>query len=225
MTVCLFDIDGTLIDSHGAGMAALHEAFRTEFGIERRDESVPFSGRTDRGINTAYFASYGIDNTPANWTRFHSVYLRHLAETLAARNGIVLPGVVPLLDSLIGRDDFVVGLLTGNIRDAATAKLDFYGLSQYFDFGGFGDHHESRDDVAREALREAQQRVNGQTQLDRVWVIGDTPLDVECARAIGAKVIAVATGNHPIEELAATQPDLVVSDLADHAPLWELWNN
>lgn len=223
MHICLFDIDGTLIDSLGAGMAALHEAFRTEFGIERRDETVSFSGRTDRGINTEYFSRYGIDDTTENWQRFHSTYLRHLLVTLAARAGFVLPGVASLLESLDGRDDFVVGLLTGNIRDAATAKLDHYGLSRYFDFGGFGDHHLSRNDVARDALREAQQRVNGQTRLDRVWVIGDTPLDVECARAIGARVIAVATGHHPVEELQATQPDLTLRDLSDHEPLWRLW--
>jgi len=206
-------------------MAALHEAFRTEFGIERRDETVAFSGRTDRGINTEYFSQYGIDDTTDNWRRFHAAYLRHLSVTLTARAGYVLPGVASLLEELEGRDDFVVGLLTGNIRDAATAKLNHYGLSRYFDFGGFGDHHVSRNDVARDALREAQHRVNGETQLDRVWVIGDTPLDVECARAIGARVIAVATGHHPLDELAATGADLVVPDLADAQRLWAIWGN
>jgi phosphoglycolate phosphatase-like HAD superfamily hydrolase len=223
MHAILFDIDGTLIDSLGAGMAALHEAFRTEFGVERRDETVAFSGRTDRGINMDYFSRYGIDDTLENWQRFHSAYLRHLSVTLAARAGFVLPGVASLLDSLDRRDDFVVGLLTGNIRDAATAKLNHFGLARYFYFGGFGDYHASRNDVAREALREAERRVNGQGRLDRVWVIGDTPLDVECARAIGARVIAVATGHHPVDELAATQPDLTLRDLSDHEPLWRVW--
>src|SRR5207302_9949904 len=106
-------------------------------------------------------------------------------------------------------------------RAGARAKLGHFGLHEQFAFGGFGDHHLERDDVAREALDSTRQHLGGCVALDRVWVIGDTPLDVRCARAIGARVAAVATGLHPLEELAAAKPDLLLPDLSDPRPLLE----
>jgi phosphoglycolate phosphatase-like HAD superfamily hydrolase len=109
--------------------------------------------------------------------------------------------------------------LTGNIRDGARIKLSHYGLYHYFRLGGFGDEHHDRDDVAREVLRELQGALADVLDLDRVWVIGDTPFDVQCARAIGARAAAVATGWHTRDELAPSEPDLLFEDLSDAAPL------
>src|SRR5947209_15845112 len=134
----------------------------------------------------------------------------------------VLPGIVELLRTLAGRDDVHVGLLTGNLRDGAQAKLGHFGLFEHFAFGGFGDRHFDRDDVAREALAEVRQCVGPLCTADRIWVIGDTPLDVRCARAIGARAVAVATGLHTCADLAPTQPDLLLADLSDPAPLLRL---
>jgi phosphoglycolate phosphatase-like HAD superfamily hydrolase len=127
-----------------------------------------------------------------------------------------------LLECLSQKKDALVGLLTGNIRAGARIKLGHFGLFHHFVVGGYGDKHLCRDDVAREALAEVHNHLNGSFQLDRVWVIGDTPLDIRCARAIGARVAAVCTGWHRREELAAAQPDLLLTDLSDPKPLLSL---
>ena len=223
MHVCLFDIDGTLIHTRGAGMAALREGIRAAFGVAEPTDQVPVHGRTDRGITRDFFRFHGIDDLPEHWELFRSAYLRHLPTTLAARPGVVLPGIVPLLESLIVRRDVALGLLTGNTREGARIKLAHYGLDRYFEFGGFGDEHYERDDVAREALAAVERRLGHSADLDRVWVIGDTPTDVSCGRAIGARTIAVATGNHTLQELASAKPDHLATDFADPEPLFALW--
>lgn len=223
MHVCLFDIDGTLIHTGGAGKAALFEALRSAFDIARPHEKVEIHGRTDRGITRDLFLHHGIDDCPEHWHRFRDAYLRHLPEMMAQREGAVLPGIVPLLDRLRSRDDVLVGLLTGNTRRGASLKLRHFGLDQYFDLGGFGDDHVDRIDVAREALAVVTSRMNGAVDVNRMWVIGDTPGDVRCGRAIGAKVIAVATGDSTHEELAATNPDHLAKDFSDVEALCGLW--
>jgi phosphoglycolate phosphatase-like HAD superfamily hydrolase len=223
MHICLFDIDGTLVHTGGAGKAALYEALRTGFNVSRSSDAVAIHGRTDRGITEDLFRHHGIDDHPSNWERFRSEYLRHLPELMGKLNGCVLPGIVSMLDRLRTRDDVVLGLLTGNTRAGAQAKLRHYHLDHYFEFGGFGDDHPDRIDVARAALDEAHRRAPGKVQLHRVWVIGDTPGDVRCGRAIGAKVIAVATGDSSHEELAATNPDHLARDFEDYEAVWALW--
>jgi len=176
---------------------------------------VSLSGRTDKAIVGEVFALHLIPEDRENWQHLVRGYLKRLPSCLERGNGRVLPGIVALLRSLSGRDDVLVGLLTGNVRAGARVKLGHFGLDEYFAFGGFGDLHLDRDDVAREALAEVQQRLNGFLVPERVWVIGDTPLDVRCARAIGARAAAVATGWHSVDELAAHDPDLLLCDLSD----------
>jgi phosphoglycolate phosphatase-like HAD superfamily hydrolase len=224
MHVCLFDIDGTLISSGGAGKAALEAALASEFGITGLIDKVPLSGRTDRAIVRDLFRLHVIVETPENGRRLVEGYLRHLPECLANRRGQVLPGIAALLAGLHGRGDVAVGLLTGNIRAGARAKLGHFGLYDYFAFGGFGDEHFDRDDVAREALAEVHHRYNGAVPPERIWVVGDTPLDVRCARAIGARAVAVATGWHAYDELEQHGPDLLLRDLSDPARLLECWD-
>ncbi len=221
--ILLFDIDGTLIHTGGAGGAALREAFRKEFGIDRPGQ-VPFSGRTDRGIGTSLFQLHGIEDSDDNWRRLHDGYVTRLADELPRREGRILPGILTLLERLTARDDVVLGLLTGNVLAGARIKLQYFGLYNHFQFGGFGDDHRDRDEVARTAMGAAREFVNG--RFTDVWVIGDTPLDVSCARAINARVIAVATGIHPHEELAAAEPDHLLNDLSDTDQLFSLlWND
>ena len=220
--VCLFDIDGTLIHTRGAGLAALRAGLREAFGIEEPTDRVLVHGRTDRGITRDLFRFHGIDDLPAHWERFRAAYLRVLPESLASRAGTVLPGVAELLERLSARDDVRLGLLTGNTRHGARIKLAHYRLDHHFDFGAFGDEHLERDDVAREALAAATSRLNGQIDLARVWVIGDTPTDVTCGRAIGARTLAVCTGNHSAEELSVARPDCLAADFSDPQVLLEL---
>jgi phosphoglycolate phosphatase len=213
MHIVLFDIDGTLISSGGAGKAALEAALAEEFGVTHVIEKLQLSGRTDRAIIADLFHLHTLDDTPANRQRLVAAYLRNLPQSLAARGGRVLPGITALLDQLSARDDVAVGLLTGNLRAGARVKLGHFGLYDHFAFGGFGDHHLDRDEVAREALAEVEQRFNGRHASERIWVVGDTPLDIRCARAIGARAVAVATGWHSKEELTAHGPDLLLTDL------------
>jgi phosphoglycolate phosphatase-like HAD superfamily hydrolase len=215
MNIFLFDIDGTLISSGGAGKAALETAIAAEFGLPELNGHIELSGRTDRAIVRDLLTLNQIEDTPENTQRLLNAYLSHLPASLAKSTGLILPGIAHLLETLSRQKNAVVGLLTGNIRAGARIKLGHFGLYHHFVLGGFGDHHFCRNEVAREALAEVHRHLNGAFQLDKVWVIGDTPLDIRCARAIGVKVAAVCTGWHCREELAADQPDLLLTDLSD----------
>jgi phosphoglycolate phosphatase len=222
MDIFLFDIDGTLLASGGAGKLALETAFTEDFGLELRVQ-VPYSGRTDRAIVRELFEAHGVAQTPANLERLLAGYMQRLPGCLERLKGRVLPGIADLLVYLQLQEQVAVGLLTGNVRAGAKVKLGHFGLFEHFSFGGFGDHHFDRDDVAREALAAVHAHVHPRASPDRIWVIGDTPLDVRCARAIGANAVAVATGLHTCDELAAAAPDLVLKDLADPTPFLNMW--
>lgn len=215
MHVVLFDIDGTLITTGRAGMDAIFDVIREDFGVGTLRGNISFSGRTDRGIARELLEMHDLPSTEEHWEKLRAGYLRRLPEYLATRQGRVLPGVHSLLDVLKARRDIVLGLLTGNVRAGAHAKLSHYGLWDHFAFGGFGDHHHDRDHVAGAAVEAAREHLGRDVVRDRVWVIGDTPLDVRCARSIGARAVAVATGGHPREELTAAQADFVLDDLTD----------
>ncbi len=221
MIVCLFDIDGTLLASGGAGKAALELAFTEIFGVALRVQ-IPYSGRTDRAIARELLRSHDIDDSLANWEMLRAGYLDRLPDSLNRHNGRILPGIMAVLQELQKRPDVAIGLLTGNVRAGARVKLGHYGLYDHFAFRGFGDHHFDRDDVAREALTAVRAHLNAEPALERVFVIGDTPLDVRCARAIGARVVAVATGIHTSEQLRAASPDLTLADLSDPVPFLDL---
>lgn len=218
MHVLLFDIDGTLISSGGAGQGALELAFSQAFAI-RDLHSVPISGRTDRSIVGDLFRWHGIENSPDNWGRFREAYLGHLPGQLVTRRGRILRGVRELLLELRGRADIALGLLTGNLEAGAAIKLSHFGLSEHFAFGGYGDDHLDRNDVAHMAFQAAHRHTGSRIRPGRTWVIGDTPLDIRCARWIGVRVAAVATGIHGRDELAASEPDLLFDDLSDPSSL------
>lgn len=210
MATILFDIDGTLINTLGAGGSALREAFRHTLNIDELGK-VAFSGRTDRGIISNLLRLHQIEWADEVWEELCACYLELLPKHLQTLKGSVLPGVHELLAGL--RDNgAAIGLLTGNLRAGAEAKLAHYQLQDFFAFGGYGDDHEDRDDVARAALAAAREAQAAES----VWVIGDTPLDIRCARAIGARVIAVGTGMHETSDLAKLQPDLLFEDLSQH---------
>jgi phosphoglycolate phosphatase len=224
MRAILFDIDGTLVRTGGAGKAAMEAALCEEFGVRLNSEEIPYSGRTDLAIGRDLLAAHGLDPT-ANHTKLVEGYLARLPYYLGRFPGRVCPGVTELLGALRKRTDVVLGLLTGNVRRGAERKLGHYGLWENFAVGGFGDDHADRDDVARAALGAVEQHVGGKVNPADVWVIGDTPLDVKCARAIGAKVVAVATGWHQLDDLVASEPDFALADLSDPAELLRAWED
>lgn len=220
MTTVLFDIDGTLISTGGAGKVAFAETFNELFGITEICSNVGFAGRSDRAIAEELMRVHDIDVTPENWESFIRAFLPRLEQTLPRVPGSILPGVVELLDELAARQHVAIGLLTGNIAAGARAKLAYYQLLERFRFGGYGDDWTDRCDIAVAALQAAKQHLNGHGKLsDKVIVIGDTPADVRCARAINAYAVAVATGGATLEQLAASEPDLLLTDLTDSREL------
>jgi phosphoglycolate phosphatase-like HAD superfamily hydrolase len=224
----LFDIDGTLLHTGGAGQLAFAETFADEFGVADLTGAVPFAGRSDRAIAFDLMKAHGVPATDDNWRRFRETYLKRLPDALTRRQGCVLPGVATLLDELESLDHSLVGLLTGNVQAGARHKLAYYGLAERFGFGGFGDVSDERCDIAAAALAEARTAAhtrNGRTNGDAlagVMVIGDTVHDVRCARSIGAIAVAVPTGNTAAAELARAEPDLLLESLADSEKLLSL---
>jgi phosphoglycolate phosphatase len=221
MRVLLFDIDGTLIRSGGAGKAAMDAALRSAFGVRDIRDRVSYSGRTDPGIARELLELHGIEPTDANARKLKDAYLARLPGMLKRIQGSVLPGIEEALRR--ERQGAVIGLLTGNIRAGAEIKLRHFGLWDYFPFGGFADGLTDRDDVARRALAEAGAHVGRPVDPANVWVIGDTPLDVQCARAIGAKAVVVATGWHCHDELSACNPDHLLPDFTHAGELLTQW--
>ena len=215
MKACLFDIDGTLVLTGGAGMFAFAETFAEDFGVPEISREVPFAGQSDRGIAGNLFIAHGVENTAENWERFREGYVARLLDHLRRREGIVLPGVFRLLDRLEALGDVQIGLLTGNVAAAAEIKLRYYDLWDHFAFGGFGDDHPDRNDIAATAVARARQRAENESGEDRIVIIGDTPNDIRCARSVGAYAVAVPTGHITAEELGAAEPDLLVETLED----------
>lgn len=214
MRICFFDIDGTLIASGGAGQRAFARVFRELFGIDEISKNISFAGRSDRAITLDLLAAHDIEPSDDNWHAFHDAYVAALPGSLAECDGRVLPGVERLIATFAAADGIEVGLLTGNVRRGAQAKLTHYRLWQHFAFGGFGDTHTSRDDIARAAVVAAGEHLGRSPNGDsRFAVIGDTVHDITCARAIGAYAVAVPTGFTPIDELRAAGPDLAIETL------------
>jgi phosphoglycolate phosphatase-like HAD superfamily hydrolase len=224
MYAVLFDIDGTLLLTGGAGKLAFTEAFAAEFGVTELCGDVPYAGRSDQAISQDLMKYHGVAPTQENWERFREAYLARLPSALARRQGRVLPGVTALLDSLAAIDHSLLGLLTGNVQAGARHKLVHYGLAERFGFGGYGDVSDQRCDIAAAAVAGARSALNERTRsvsgdLAGIMVIGDTVHDIHCARAVGAAAVAVATGGTSREELADAGPDLLLDDLTTADPI------
>jgi phosphoglycolate phosphatase-like HAD superfamily hydrolase len=218
----LWDIDGTLITSGGASLRALRHALNNVFGIAVFPEGIEYAGCTDRWIIRQIFARCKLPENEANFCNYMASYLEALPEEMAKPGARVLPGVRALLEAAPARGTVAQGLLTGNSRRAAEIKLCRHGLWHHFPFGAFGDDSEKRDDLGRHGLRRARETHGIEFAPAQVWVIGDTPHDIRCARAIGANSLAVATGGHSVAELAAHEPTAILPDLVDSAAFWSI---
>ena len=213
-TLLLFDIDGTLIRSGGCGERALRLAVRDSFGVDDDLRDIEIAGRTDTGIARQLLRKHGRAETEEEISAVLENYLRHLPVLLRETQGQLLPGVQPLLTLLQPRGDVVLGLLTGNLERGARHKLTRYGVWGYFPFGAYADDHHERDRLGPFALARARERGH-EVSLSRTFIIGDTEHDISCARAVGAKVLAVATGSFRAEQLALHKPDVLLEDLGD----------
>lgn len=214
--IFLFDVDNTLLNSGGAGAKAMNLAFRELFGIEGGFQGIEFTGRSDSAIVHDALRLHGLPDGdfPAVLARFKAVYLRHLRRTLPQVSGRVLPGVPALLRALTERQGVRVGLATGNLRRGAMMKLAYYGLRPFFRGGGFGEDSEVRSEVVALAIRRLGGRPGGRNP---VYVVGDTPLDVEAAKANRALAVAVATGSSSAQDLTRAGADIVFPDFGDLA--------
>lgn len=210
----LFDIDGTLIRTGGAGMRAFERTGAAVFTVPDGVRHLTFAGRTDTSLVRDFFRGHQIETSSENFRRFLEYYVFLLDYLLPQHVGAVCPGVPEFLDGLRALSPApLVGLQTGNIRLGAEIKLRHYGLWHRFEIGGFGDDHEDRRELTRIARDRAGRHFPGGLPPDEVLVIGDTPHDIDCARALGARVLAVATGGATPDELAAHRPDWLVPDL------------
>lgn len=211
----LFDIDGTLLHSGGAGVKAFARAFASEFGVNEGTERMKFAGRTDVSLVREFFSLSGIEATPKNFERFFKAYVNWLEQMIRECQGGACPGVLEMLRGIEALPDPPhMGLLTGNIQRGARIKLGHYQLWEKFPFGAFADDHEDRDQIAAVALQRGSERAGRALRGEEILVIGDTPMDIRCGRAIGAKVLAVATGSYTVEDLLLHKPDWAVADLS-----------
>ena len=212
----LFDVDGTLIRTGGAGVRAFERTGQSVFHVADGVRHMRFAGRTDRSLVREFFHRHGIEATLANFDRFLDHYVFVLDQLLGQLKGQICPGVADFIRDLqhLTRPP-LLGLLTGNIRLGAEIKLRHFGLWDCFTTGAFGDDHEDRNELAGIARDRVSQTLGRALRGDEIVVVGDTPRDIECGRAIGARVLAVGTGGAESCELRAHRADWVVETLAD----------
>ncbi len=217
--LALFDIDGTLVRTGGAGVRAFAKVFETEFGARDGFERLKFAGRTDVGLVREFFGYHGIAATPDNFERFFARYVFWLDHILKESDARICEGVEEFIARLQALPQPpLLGLLTGNIRLGAEIKLRHFGLWETFETGAFADDSEDRNQIAAVALERGGRILKEPLTGDRVLVVGDTPLDIRCGRAIDARVLAVAPGGSPLEDLAAHRPDWAVTALRGFSP-------
>jgi len=214
----LFDVDGTLLSASGAGRRSLDRAMRDVYGTSGPIDSYDFRGGTDPQIIRDLLGRAGLDEAAIRADE-ETVYRRYatLLETEIGdgRGVTIYPGVRELVETLAARHDVVVGLLTGNIEAGARIKLRPTGLWPFFRLGAYGSDDADRTRLPRVAAGRAEQLVGRAFRGPDTVIIGDTPRDIGCARAFGARAIAVATGWHSLDDLAAHRPDYVFADFSD----------
>ena len=220
-TLILWDIDGTFLHSAGAGMRALQLALGDVFGVSGSFEGIDFAGKDGPPYHPPDLCRYGIDAS------------REISPANRGLHGGCFPGCWagatedPARSQRAdprdaGHPHVAQGLLTGNLRRGAETKLGFHGLWEYFPIGAFADDSETRNDLGPFALERARSHWGLDFQGESVWIVGDTPHDIACARAFGGRVLAVATGKSPASDLARYNPDAVLESLADTQAFWRV---
>ena len=215
----LFDIDGTLLRSDGAGRRAMESALIDVFGTSGSPE-YRYDGKTDCQIVRELLREQGLADAhiDANLQALFDLYLTRLERELVdrSRNPVACAGVVEVLDALEACRDVTLGLLTGNLKRGAALKLAAVGIAiDRFRVNAFGSDEEHRPFLPAVAQRRARELLGLEVQGDRVVIVGDTPADIDCGRAIGARAVAVATGRYSLSDLAAHAPAALFADLTN----------
>lgn len=226
LKLVLFDIDGTLLMSGGGGKRALNRAFLESFGVSEAFEGIPVAGRTDHLIFEDAVVRAGVTVTTELRAYFFSCYFDFLQEEIlkpGPRKGL-MPGVKELLNQLNASQNIVLGLLTGNFFKAAKIKLIYFDLWHYFICGAYGDDGIQRRDLVPVAIKRARDLGKDIQSVTQVIIVGDTPLDIECATSTGAFSIAVATGYFSTSALRSHGAGHVMSDLQDSGAFIKIIN-
>jgi phosphoglycolate phosphatase len=219
MKLVLFDIDGTVLLSDGAGSRAVRRALAEVFGTSG-PESHAFGGKTDPQIirEMLQVDGHADEHIDGHMGRAIDRYVELLNEELSApgNRAYTLPGVVELLDALSTRTDVIVGLLTGNVLEGARAKLRAAGIDpDRFEVGAYGSDHEARAELPAIARKRVQTARGQHIAGEDIVIIGDTPADIECGRSLGARALGVATGHYSAADLKAYGAFAVFEDLSD----------
>lgn len=217
----LFDIDGTLLDLHGAGRRSFARALEPVFGWRDDIEYVHFAGNTDLNVLQQVMAAHGHSMTESERRLFFARLPEELERAAAGAELILFPGVRELLEALSGDSRVVLGLVTGNIEACARIKLRQFNLHGHFVLGAFGDEHADRGQIAKLALQRLREALDPGARLHTCYLVGDTPFDVAAASSIGAVSIAVATGKFDPAALREAGADTVFNDLSDTSAVVE----
>ena len=217
MKLLLFDIDGTLMLSGGAGLRAMNKAFAQLYGINNVLDGLSLSGRTDNKIIMDAYKRADMDFSYEELRRFKSVYFDAIKEEIQLDGPAkrLMPGIETLMPALSERKDVHMGLLTGNWEQSGRTKIDFFGLNDYFPFGAFSDDSSERNELVPVALQRFRERIHVDIDPRDVYVIGDTPADIQCAKPHGVVSVAVAAASHSIDVLQPFEPDVLLNDLSD----------
>jgi len=211
----LFDIDGTLIDSGGAGARSLDLAFKEMFGVDHAFRGIEMAGKTDPQIVKEALLAHAIDFSAGIMPTFFETYTGFLKDCARNSGGHVKPGIGRVLACLAPQEGLVLGLLTGNIEEGARIKLERYGLYSYFRTGAFGSDSEDRNELLPVALAKISGENTANVDYRDCVIIGDTPRDIGCAKPYGALAVGVATGPYSVQALSEAGADAVFTDLSD----------
>jgi phosphoglycolate phosphatase len=220
----LWDIDGTLITVGGAGERSLIYAIKDHFGIDGDLKDIDYSGRTDRMISHMLHDYYGVEKTDESQRGFLDSYIFHLEKEMKHTRMRIIDGILEILEAIKAHPLCFQGLLTGNLKKGADIKLLHFNLLHYFPFGGFSDFSVHRNELAAFALEEACKNTGIEFSKENTYVIGDTPHDITCGKAIGAKTIAMATGHFTTDQLKPHQPDVLLDRFPDAQEFMKLTN-
>ncbi|HEX6782051.1 MAG TPA: HAD family hydrolase [Solirubrobacterales bacterium] len=216
----LFDIDGTLLHTGGAGAEAWQRAFLELYEVEANIEEHTHAGMTDPEIAEIVFREVlGRDGSDVERAEAIGCYLGHLAEAVAESEGyFVIPGIEELLPRL-AEQGVLLGVVTGNIESAAHIKLGRGDLNKYFAFGGYGSDSRSRTELTKKSLERGAEVSGAPLDRDQTIAVGDTPRDVKAAHGAGIHVVGVATGSYSVEELNESGADWAIESVSDGFPV------
>jgi phosphoglycolate phosphatase-like HAD superfamily hydrolase len=212
MRLVLFDIDGTLIDSGGAGVRALDLSMKELFAVENAFQGISMAGKTDTQIIREGLVKHEL-STDKTIDAVINAYLRYLAQEINNDRKHVKPGIYEILVELQTLSNVGMGLLTGNLEKGARIKLEPFGLNEYFPSGAFGSDDEDRNNLLPIAVKRFEKLSRMEIEISECIVVGDTPRDVECAHIYGAICIGVATGPYSYDILVEAGADYVLKDL------------